>query len=138
MHNTVFNSNNRILCYYSIVSVVGSSGSKSSSSNILGDSGYEPSFESFSKSRDSGDVLTGEITLLSGLKYSKKCELGSINSINHHKIDRMLESEAIDLLNQELKGLRMEGKPIVLTARGEFDATLKLEPLQSPHDLQKV
>ncbi|KAI6647541.1 hypothetical protein LOD99_8718 [Oopsacas minuta] len=116
---------------------LGSSSSKSSSSNVLGDSGYEPSFESFRESRD-GDVITGEINLISGLKYTRKCDLGSINSINHHKVDRMLEKDAIDLLNQELKGLRMEGRPMVLTARGEFEATLKLEPLQSTQDLQKV
>eukprot|EP00800_Vazella_pourtalesii_P023759 TRINITY_DN97_c0_g1_i8.p1 TRINITY_DN97_c0_g1~~TRINITY_DN97_c0_g1_i8.p1 ORF type:complete len:487 (-),score=113.19 TRINITY_DN97_c0_g1_i8:156-1616(-) len=110
---------------------LGSSGNKkSSSSNILGDSGYEPSFESFSKSRDA-DGISGEITLISGPKYNKKCDLGVINSINHHKMERMLEKDAIDLLNQELKSLRMDGKPMVLTARGEFEATLKLEPLQS-------
>ena len=109
-----------------------------SSSKNLGDSGYGPSFET-SVSRDGGDVITGEITLLSGPKFSRKCHLGSINSINCHKTDRMLESEAIDLINQEMDNLRLDGKPIVLTARGEeFDATLKLEPLQSAQDSVKV
>ena len=117
------------LYFYSIVA-------HASSSKNLGDSGYGPSFET-SLSRDSGDVITGEITLLSGPKYSRKCPLGSINSINSHKTDRMLESEAIELINQEMDNLRLSGKPIVLTARGEeFDATLTLEPVQS--DLQKV